>query len=174
MPEYSSIKHIQDADDMCGSQEYDYFVYAGDSDGVNWNDAESFCSRKDGFDGTLASIECEKENNLAIRLRESYDGQVMWIGGSRKSGKVGQRTYEHTDPDGSWYVYVVPHSMCPAIPFLHVPTSMKPIVHMECHCHERRREYILIVLRMKLCLKIFASIVMSGLFVVRHSNSSFI
>ena len=102
VPEYFSIRQ----ETKCSAQKYDYFVYAGLSDGVNWEDANSFCTNPIGFNGHLASIECEEENIFANQLAKLYGGpnQVMWLGGSRRNGNVGKKTFTSMVPDVSWYV----------------------------------------------------------------------
>jgi len=100
VPEYFSIRQ----ETKCSAQKYDYFVYAGLSDGVNWEDANSFCTNPIGFNGHLASIECEEENIFANQLAKLYGGpnQVMWLGGSRRNGNVGKKTFTSMVPDVSW------------------------------------------------------------------------
>ena len=101
-PVYASIK-VEEP--LCGgTQAYDYFMYSGLSDGVNWNDARSFC--ENAFDGTLATVECDEERQYIKKLGHLYGGpdQVVWLGGQRKTGGKGKRTYKDFAPDISWYV----------------------------------------------------------------------
>jgi hypothetical protein len=70
------------------TQSYDYFVYSGLSDGVNWNDAQQFCTNPDGFNhpgsnGGLVSISCKEELDFVKTLVASYGGKDSWVGGKR-------------------------------------------------------------------------------------------
>ena len=81
---------IEDTQGDCtvaNQQTYDYFVYSGLSDGTNWNDAKSFCTNPDGFDGDLVSISCNRELNFVHDLVQRYGGKAFWLGGSRCEGK---------------------------------------------------------------------------------------
>ena len=126
-PVYASIK-VEEP--LCGgTQAYDYFMYSGLSDGVNWNDARSFC--ENAFDGTLATVECDEERQYIKNLGHLYGGpdQVVWLGGQRKTGGKGKRTYKDFAPDISWYV--------DAASIISQPPPLK--FRLECpFVHERR------------------------------------
>ena len=88
----------------CGTGSHDYFVYSGVSEGVNWDDAKSFCENSNGFGGSLASLECKEEHDFVLARAHAYGGsnQVIWTGGYRKSGNGADKIYTDVNFDSSW------------------------------------------------------------------------
>ena len=96
---------------VAGAERFDYFVFGGESNGIQYGDAKFFCEddyNGVGFEGAVASVGCAAEKDyihgLVQRSMSLGGGRDLyyWLGAIRKTGAAGV-----PNRDDAWYVPAV-------------------------------------------------------------------
>lgn len=102
---------LQPPQPLCpGGDRHDYFIFGGDARGVQWNDAQAFCSDESSiysFYGNLASLACKAEADYIQRevfnTRWKHAGAVgievlgYWVGGERTGKGASDANWRFVD-----------------------------------------------------------------------------